>query len=135
TLWLAMLLLAVVGRWTQQLTRRSWPTLLAMSLLAFDPHILAHAVLATTDFGLTLAALLATYTLWRYWSRPSPTTAVVAAIALAFLLNTRFTAGLFILPLGLLCLLGLAQQPSHGRWSTFIRFLLIYPAVGFFALW
>lgn len=41
----------------------------AFTLLLFDPNVLAHGRLSTTDLGGTLFVLLATLLLWRLWQR------------------------------------------------------------------
>ncbi|VAW32281.1 hypothetical protein MNBD_CHLOROFLEXI01-2637, partial [hydrothermal vent metagenome] len=96
TIWLGLLLVALIGRWVGQITRRREAVWLALSLAAFDPNLLAHMRLATTDFGLTAASLLAGYLLWHFWQRPSWTRAIYAGIAFGLLQNTKFTAGLFV---------------------------------------
>jgi 4-amino-4-deoxy-L-arabinose transferase-like glycosyltransferase len=42
----------------------------AFLLLLFDPNLLAHGRYTTTDLGGTFFMFLATYLLWRLWSRP-----------------------------------------------------------------
>jgi hypothetical protein len=139
SIWLGLLLLAVVGRWAYGLTRRHEAGLLAMALLAFDPNILAHTRLATTDLGLAAGVTLAAYTLWRYLQRPSWTNILLFAAAFAFMLNTKFTAGLFVPLLGLI-LLGFwlhvwHRQPANYQLSTITYQLLTFPFVAFLALW
>ncbi len=56
SVWLGLLLAAVVGRWAREMSRRRWAGVLALSLVALDPNFLAHSSLATTDLGLAAAA-------------------------------------------------------------------------------
>ncbi len=143
TVWLGMLLLALVGRWTWEITRQRWAMLLAMALAAFDPNLLANGRLATTDFGLTVFAFLAGFLLWRFVKRPSWARAIWAGIGFGLLQNTKFTAGLFVplfalvLVLFLLCWYRLtaAERPLISRNSPLIMLLVAYPLAAFFTLW
>ena len=65
---LAIFLAALVYRWAGEQFGSRLAGLLALFLVTFDPNILAHGALATTDVGLTFFLLLAAYLLWRYWN-------------------------------------------------------------------
>ncbi|MBX3057010.1 MAG: phospholipid carrier-dependent glycosyltransferase [Anaerolineae bacterium] len=142
TIWLALLLAALVGRWAWQMTGDRWAGLLALTLIALDPNILANAGLATTDLGLAFGAVVAGFTLWRYWLRPSPAMAIVAGIGFGLLQNTKFTAGLFVPLFALVILSGILTQwrhhHRHGRafpWRVVFHFILLYPLAAFVTLW
>lgn len=120
TIWLGLLLAAVGARWAAEMVA-GWTNATALRsraaniaglttlvLIAFDPNILAHARLVTTDLGLSAAATAAGYTLWRFLSRPSWQRAAVAGAALGLLLNTKFTALLFLALFGIVALVGIA---------------------------
>ena len=64
---LALFMAALVYRWAGQMKGDKRVGLLALFLVTFDPNILAHGTLATTDMGTTFFILLAAYLLWRYW--------------------------------------------------------------------
>ena len=104
TVFLGMLLCAVVGRWAAELARNRWAGLFALALCALDPNILAHSQLTTTDLGLTLGAAVAGYTLWRYTQNPTPTNIALFGLGLTLLNNTKFTAVLFLPFFGLILL-------------------------------
>lgn len=141
TVFLGLLLTAVSARWTFELTRNRWAGLLTLTLLAFDPNILAHTRLTTTDLGLAAFTLLAGYTLWRFLKRPSFPRALLAGIAFGLLQNTKFTAGLFVPLFAFVILVGIARywQLQRGNNRALMRFtamlLLVYPLAGFFTLW
>lgn len=138
TIWLGLLLAALVGRWAWAITRRTWAGLLALALLAFDPNILAHTRLTTTDLGLTAAATLAAFTLWRYWRRPSWGAALLAGAAFGLLQNTKFTAGLFVPLFALVVLAGAWRQWRQARrfpGRALGVFVVVYPLAAFFTLW
>jgi 4-amino-4-deoxy-L-arabinose transferase-like glycosyltransferase len=91
-MWLALLLAAFVYRWAQQ----AWggaAGLLALGLLAFDPHIVAHAQLNTTDMGMTAFGFISCYALARYLRRPTPITYLAAGVGLGAALASK-TSGL-----------------------------------------
>ncbi|MCP4421947.1 MAG: glycosyltransferase family 39 protein, partial [Chloroflexi bacterium] len=96
TIWLGLLLLALIGRWAWEVTHKREAVWLALALVAFDPNLLAHMRLTTTDFGLTAVSFLAGFLLWMFWQRPSWSRAIYAGIAFGLLQNTKFTAGLFV---------------------------------------
>jgi hypothetical protein len=86
--------------------------LLAATLCAFDPNILAHGRLATTDLGLTCFVLLAVWAYRRLMREPRLAHALAAAVLLALALLTKFSA-LFLLALYPLWALALPALP-HG---------------------
>lgn len=138
TIWLGLLLAALVGRWAWRLTGSRWAGLLALALIALDPNILANMSLATTDLGFALAAALAGFTLWRYWIRPSWPAAALAGVAFALLQNTKFTAGLFVPLFALVMATGALVWWRHGRrfpWRPAGVLIVIYPLFAFFTLW
>lgn len=81
--------------------------LLALALLTFDPNILAHSALVTTDIGVSCFLLAAVYTFYRYRKKPSISRMLVAAIAAGLALATKHSAILLIPMLGALALLEL----------------------------
>lgn len=153
TIWLGILLAAIGGRWAAEMAsgwrrignhglRRGLAGFITLLLLALDPNILAHTRLVTTDLGLTAAAAFAGFTLWRYLSHPEWIRAIVAGFALGLLLNTKFTALLFLPFFGILILLGIwayyrSSKSAAARdiWKTFFQVTIIYPFVGFLVLW
>ena len=93
---LGLLLIALTFRWASELggTRAG---LLAMTLVALDPNVLAHARLSTTDLGGTFFVLLAAYAVWRYAQKAEqgalPLVASGVALGLAF--SAKMSAALF----------------------------------------
>lgn len=153
TLWLGLLLAAVGGRWAAEMTRRR-PTksrssvspavagIVALVLLAFDPNIMAHTRLVTTDLGLAAAAALAGYGLWRFLRRPGWANLLLAGVAAGLMLNTKFTSLLFVPLFGVVMLLGFARLRRETAGSTDGRFaktvlmgVLGYPLIALITLW
>lgn len=142
TLWLSLLMVAVIGRFSAELcpqpVHKRRATLLAMTLVALDPNILAHSALITTDLGLAAGVVLATYTLWRALRWPAWPNLGLAGIGLGLLLNTKFTAGLCLPLLGVVALVGLAAQwRTQGRLPIrwLCGLLFIYPLIAGLTLW
>lgn len=154
TIWLGLLLAAICGRWAAEMgtiwARRSGHAsrggrvagLVALCLVALDPNILAHTRLATTDLGLAAAAALAGFALWRFLRQPSWITSVLAGLGIGLLLNTKFTALLFLPLFALVIALSLWQRWSHPRpagnmrprdWAVML--LVVLPATAFLTLW
>lgn len=138
TIWLGMILLAVVGRWGFALTKRPLPALFAMTLLALDPNIIAHSRLATTDIGLTFGATIAGFGLWHWLKRPSIPHAIFAGAGFALLQNSKFTAGLFVPLFTAVIVVGIIHhwrvQQTFPR-ALIMQLICIYPLAGFLALW
>jgi len=146
TIWLGLLLAAVAGRWAGEMAA-GWGVarpvaraggFIALALLAFDPNILAHTRLATTDLGLAAVAALAGYVLWRFLRRPAWPAAALAGVGLGLLQNTKFTALLFLPLFGLVILMAFWQWRGEGRRRLAQRALLVlvlYPIVALLTLW
>jgi len=67
---LAILLGCFVFRWAREL-HGPLAGLLALGLYVFDPNILAHARLTTTDLGVTCFLFMAVYCFWRWLNHPT----------------------------------------------------------------
>jgi 4-amino-4-deoxy-L-arabinose transferase-like glycosyltransferase len=93
---LTLLLAVIVYAWTRELFG---PTsgLLALTLLSFDPNILAHGNLATNDMGVTCFATLALYAFWRWMNRPTAARAVIAGLILGLAEVAKFSA-VYLIP-------------------------------------
>jgi hypothetical protein len=101
---LALLLAALVWRWSAQLWRSRWAAGLALFLFTFDPNVLAHSSLATLDLGTAFFLFLAAYAVWAYWRRPGKRPFLLAGIAIGLALATKFSALVFFPALALAAL-------------------------------
>ena len=95
--------------------------LLAATLCAFDPNILAHGRLATTDLGLACFVLWSVWAYRRLTREPTLARLAVAGVFLGLALLTKFS-GLFLLALYPLWSLVLPFIPGgvavpDSRWS------------------
>lgn len=77
--------------------------LLALTLVVFDPNILAHSALVTTDVGVSCFFVATIWTFYRYVTRPSMGRLLVAGVTTGLLLATKHSA-ILIAPM-LVCLI------------------------------
>ena len=75
--------------------------LLALVLVTFDPNILAHSGLVTTDIGVSLFFVAAIYAFYRYVRRPNLGRLLVAGFGAGLLLATKHS-GILLAPMLLL---------------------------------
>ena len=101
--WLAVLLATFVYRWAADWGGRT-AGVLALGLFAFDPNLLAHGSLATTDLGVAAFTFIALYGLMRFLRRPAWPMFLLAGVGLGFAMTAK-TSGVFLLAaLGLIVL-------------------------------
>jgi hypothetical protein len=97
--------------------------LLALFLLVFEPNILAHGALVTTDVGLTCLLFAAVYAFYRYVKQRSALRLVVCSLVTGLVLATKHS-GLLVFPiLFVLAALEVAQcyvkpEPGNGGTTT-----------------
>ena len=96
TVWLALLLGAVVWRWAKDLYGPYAGTL-ALFLFAFSPNIIAHAGLAATDLAVAAFYVAALYAWVRFLRRGDVRWLGAAGVALGLALSVKFSA-LLLLP-------------------------------------
>lgn len=74
-----------------------WAGVTAFGLLAFDPNIIAHGSLVTTDMAITATAFAAVYAIYRYGSKRTWPRFFTAAAAVGLMLASKHSA-LFFMP-------------------------------------
>ena len=79
---------------------------IALALLTFDPNLLAHGALITTDVGLACFMFLSVYLFYRFVKSPSALRLIMAGVAVGFVLAVKHT-GFLVLPI--LFLLSLSE--------------------------
>jgi 4-amino-4-deoxy-L-arabinose transferase-like glycosyltransferase len=72
--------------------------LIALTLAVFDPNLLAHSALVTTDIGLSLFLLASLYGFYRYVQRPTLVRLFLAGLAAGCLLATKHS-GILLAPM------------------------------------
>jgi 4-amino-4-deoxy-L-arabinose transferase-like glycosyltransferase len=71
---------------------------IALTLLTFDPNLLAHGALITTDVGLACFMFLSVYMFYRFLKSPSVLRLIAAGAAVGLVLAAKHT-GLLVLPI------------------------------------
>ena len=130
-LMLAVLLGALIFRWSgERFGLRA--AFVALFLFTFDPNLLAHSVLITTDLVVTFFILLALYSFdrWLRWS--SIRWLIIAGITLGLALVSKFSA---VLLLPVIAILGLASAWQDKRWMRMLASLAIIVAIGAVVVW
>jgi len=138
---LTLVLAAFVHRWAWALYGPGG-ALLALTLVAFDPNLIAHGRLASTDIGTTAFIFIAAYMFWEYQRRPCWRRLLLAGIACGLAQATRFTALLLFLIFGLEALVAalcpeLAEgwwEGSSARWRRLGQVILVLLALAWISL-
>jgi len=93
---IAALLLAVVVFLAASEMFGAGAGLLALAIQTFDPNVLAHSALVTTDAGVSCFFLASVYAFYRYVKAPSLGRLVVAGLASGLALATKHSAVLLL---------------------------------------
>jgi 4-amino-4-deoxy-L-arabinose transferase-like glycosyltransferase len=124
-IWMATLLGALVYRWSGQLFSAKIASLLALILFSFDPNILAHGYLATTDLGTTFFFALSGYLVWRYWREAAPRPFwlyIAVGTAIGLTMAAKFS-GLILIP-AIILIAGYRLITTNARKEEWWRALL-----------
>jgi len=130
-LMLGVLLGALMFRWAGE-RFGLWAALAALFLFAFDPNLLAHSALITTDLPVTFFILLAVYSFDRWMHRPSRRWLVISGITFGLALTSKFTA-VILVPVILLLALVCAWR-NKRLMQTFWALIVLF-AIGAFVVW
>src|SRR5271169_4678882 len=88
---------------------------LALTLLVFDPNLLAHGALVTTDAGLSCFLFASVYAFYRYCKAPSTARLLVAGIATGLSFAAKHTG---VLAAPILVLLAIGEVWRSRKWTT-----------------
>jgi len=72
--------------------------LIALALVVFDPNVLAHSALVTTDIGVSCFFVAAIWTFYRFAARPTLIRLLLVSLATGLLLSTKHS-GILIGPM------------------------------------
>jgi hypothetical protein len=112
--------------------------LVALVLVVFDPNILAHSALVTTDMGVTLFFLAAVYGFYRYVKQPTLLRLLLAGVAAGLLLATKHSGILFAPMLVLLAAWEVFSSPKGSRTRLALRLtgaMAAIVVIGVLVLW
>jgi Dolichyl-phosphate-mannose-protein mannosyltransferase len=87
---------------------------LALTLVVFEPNLLAHGAMVTTDTGAACFLLATIYAFYRYSKAPSFGRLVVVGLAAGLFAITKHSAVLLAPMLGLLAIAELLRRRSRG---------------------
>ena len=103
---------------------------IALTLLTFDPNLLAHGALITTDVGLACFMFLSVYLYYRFLKSPSALRLIAAGLAVGLVLAVKHT-GLLVLPILFL----LSFTEIRGRALKTFGSLALITLIGCLVLW
>jgi hypothetical protein len=116
--------------------------LTALVLLVFEPNLLAHGALVTTDAALSCWMLATVYAFYRYVRQPSALRLLPVALGAGLALASKHTGLLVLASLGLLALADwLSERPSlegaafRARGIRLLGALLVVGVTAAFILW
>ena len=113
----APFLIAYVYLWGRRLHGPA-AGLAAATLVSFSPNLLAHASLATLDFGAATAIFVASYYFWRWSEDPKMANCLLAALAFGVAILIKFSALMILPPIAFAFFL-----TSHSRLSSLLSLL------------
>src|SRR6185369_12988107 len=106
---------------------------IALTLVAFDPNLLAHGALITTDVGLACFMFLSVYLFYRFVKSPSALRLIVAGASVGLVLAVKHT-GLLVLPILFLLTLCEIFGPNR-RGLKLLGSLALIMLIGWVVLW
>jgi len=136
SVWLTLLLGAIIYRWATDLGGKK-AGLLALSILIFDPTLLAHGRLATNDIGVTCLGTVALYWVWRWCRHSHWTTAGVSGIFLGLTVLAKGSGLLWTLAAGLAMLwqtFMLRKSGTQTRTTLWLQIMMM-GGVAFAIMW
>ena len=121
---------------------RTGTAFIALTLLTFDPNLLAHGALITTDVGLACFMFLSVYMFYRFVKSPSALRLIMAGVSVGLVLAVKHT-GLLVLPILFLltiCEIVIyffgANREKFGRHALkLFGSLVLIAVIGWVVLW
>jgi len=109
---------------------------ITLTLLTFDPHLLAHCALITTDVGLACFMFLSVFMFYRFVKSPSALRLIMTGVSVGLVLAVKHT-GLLILPiLFLLMLCEVIHCGKFGRHALkILGSLVLITLIAWVVLW
>jgi 4-amino-4-deoxy-L-arabinose transferase-like glycosyltransferase len=113
-----------------------WAGVVALTLVTFDPTVLAHGALLTTDTALCACLLGTVFAVYLYIERPSLLRLLLCGVALGLTLAAKHS-GILVLPITLLLFLfaGLRRRGDGWRLARLAGAWAIAVLVGVGVLW
>jgi 4-amino-4-deoxy-L-arabinose transferase-like glycosyltransferase len=115
-----------------------WAAIFALTMAAFDPNVLAHSALVTTDIGVSLFFLASTWCFYRYVKHPTAKRLVVTGVVVGLLLATKHSGVMLAPILALLIAREIAAAEKGTRAREALRLTGAFCAIfliGVLVLW
>jgi len=115
-----------------------WAAIFALTMAAFDPNVLAHSALVTTDIGVSLFFLASTWCFYRYVKHPTAKRLVVTGVVVGLLLATKHSGVMLAPILALLIAREIAAAEKGTRAREALRLAGAFCAIfliGVLVLW
>ncbi len=129
----------LVGVWSRRLTGDPRSGLVAAACAAFDPNLVAHSAILSTDAAMTFATVLTLFSGWRYLREPTAGRLNATGIAFGIALGAKFSAVALIpaMLVGLLAFAACGRTRPHALLGPVVRVVtlsLIVVALLYFVL-
>jgi len=135
-IWITLLLAALVYRWSYEVWRYRTAGLLALLLFAFDPTVLAHGRLNSTDMGLAACGFLTAYALARYLRTPTWRWRLAVGLTAGMAFSTKASGPYFLGIAGLLLLIwGTFTWRKMAWWKNVILTGILWVGLALLVLW
>lgn len=134
TIWLTVVLGALICRWGRDL----WDAragLMALVVLTFDPNLLAHGRLATTDVGVTAIGTAALYTAWRWSRTPAWHWSLTTGVLLGLAMLAKISAPLWGAVIVLVMLAALFRKRGQADEKSIWAQAIIAAGLTFLVFW
>ncbi len=131
---LTVLLGALIFRWGCELWH-PWAGLLALLALCFDPLLLAHGRLATTDVGTVMLGTATLYLTWRWQQRPAWKLTWGVGLLLGLTMLAKSSGGIWAASVAGTVLFTIVWQRREGRTLQWLCHGLVMGGLGVFIIW
>lgn len=109
--------------------------LLAMGLFCFEPTVLAHGALVTTDMGVAAMVFATVYAFWRYVRAPGWERLLIVGVAFGLALVSKMS-GIIVLPILLmLAFTELLPAWTRQRATQMLGGIAVAAVMGYTVLW
>ncbi len=112
--------------------------LFALVIASFDPNLLAHSALVTTDMAVTCFLLASIYAFYRYVKKPGWWRLIVVAVSAGLLISSKHSGVLFAPIMLVLILWEVATTPNGQRLRAALRLVAAFAFIlvgGSIVLW
>ncbi len=131
---LTLMLVVVAAAWSWKTWGRKG-AVVTFLLLAFEPNLLAHGHLATTDVGYALGLLGSLFAFGTYLERPTRPRLLIAVLAFALALLTRFSALILVVLLPIQYLVVMRTTGTRVLAGMVARTVFSFALLGLVLVW